>query len=142
MIINGYLHTDKAPFVDVLLDIPSFGIKRKVSFLIDTGSPITILSEKDARKLKIDFKNVKPAEGNIMGLGGFTRAYVLKKVSFYFFSKKKIFRLPMKEIFTYKNLTKDEEIINQIPSLLGRDVLKSFQLTLDESKAKVSLKKI
>ena len=141
MIIRGYFHQDRTPFIDVLLEIQDYKIRRKVSFLIDTGSPITILSERDARKLKLNFSKLKPANDNIMGLGGFAETYILNRVILHFFTKTSMIDVPLKELFVYKNVAKDEDIVNQIPSLLGRDVLKEFSLTYDERDDNISLKR-
>lgn len=140
MIIEGYFHRDKSPFIDVMIEIQEMNIKRKISFLLDTGSPITILSERDARKLKLNYNRLKQANGNIMGLGGFTETYILHNALFHFFSKNSSFNILLKELFVYKNIIEDEEIINQIPSLLGRDVLHEFAVTYDEKNSNVSLK--
>ena len=141
MIIKGYFHKDRTPFVDVLLEISDIKIRRKIAFLIDTGSPITILSEKDARKLKLNFKKMNPSDNNIMGLGGFAETFILKNTIFHFFSEKQIIDVPLEDLFVYKNVTQDDDIINQIPSLLGRDILKEFSLIYDERDDNISLKK-
>jgi len=130
-----------SPFVDAMLEIPEHRIKRKVSFLIDTGSPITILSERDANKLKIDYKKLNAADGNIMGLGGITESYVLKKVILRFFTTSDVLDMPLDELFVYKNIIEDKDIINQIPSLLGRDVLNEFSFTFNGRTRDISLKK-
>jgi hypothetical protein len=124
-----------------LLEIPDLNIKRKVSFLIDTGSPITILSERDARKLKIDYNKLKPENGSIMGLGGFAETYILKNVTLHFFTRTRIIDITLKKLLAYKNVSDDEDIINQIPSLLGRDALKEFTLIYDEKNGTISLKR-
>ena len=141
MIISGYFHQDNTPFVDILLEIPDLNIKRKVSFLIDTGSPITILSERDARKLKIDYNKLKPTNGSIMGLGGFAETYILKKVILHFFTRTRIIDITLKKLLAYKNVSDDKDIINQIPSLLGRDALREFTLIYNEKNGTISLKR-
>ncbi len=141
MIISGYFHQDNTPFVDILLEIPDLNIKRKVSFLIDTGSPITILSERDARKLKIDYSKLKPANGSIMGLGGFAETYILKNVILHFFTRTRMTDITLKKLLAYKNDSNDKDIINQIPSLLGRDVLREFTLIYNEKNGTISLKR-
>ncbi|TET17331.1 MAG: hypothetical protein E3J78_07685 [Candidatus Cloacimonadota bacterium] len=141
MTVEGYIHQDGTPFIDVLLEIPNFRIRRKVSFLIDTGSPVTILSERDARKLKLNFKKMKIADDAIMGLGGFAETYVLQDVRLHFISNGHMIDLSLHNLFVSKAVTQDEDIINQIPSLLGRDVLRNFMLLFDEKKGTVSLQK-
>jgi hypothetical protein len=141
MIIEGYLHSDKSPFIDIMVEVKELNIKRKVPFLIDTGSPITILSERDARKLRLNYKELKQANGNIMGLGGFTETFILYDTILHFFSKESTYDLPLKELFVYRNIIEDKEIINQIPSLLGRDVLHEFTVVYDEKSSTVSIEK-
>ncbi len=130
-----------SPFVDVMLEIPEHRIKRKVSFLIDTGSPKTILSERDTNKLKIDYKKLNAASGNIMGLGGITETYVLNKVFLHFFTTSEVLDFPLDELLVYRNIIEDKDIINQIPSLLGRDVLNKFTLNFNGRTRNVSLEK-
>jgi hypothetical protein len=139
--IQGYAHRDGTPFVDIMLEIPALEIKRKVSFLIDTGSPVTILSERDARKLKVDFNKLSSANGDIVGLGGISKTYVLKKVILHFFASNESLDLPLNELYVSKAIVADEEIINQIPSLLGRDALKEFTFVYNENRRNVSLKR-
>jgi hypothetical protein len=140
--IEGYTHRDGTPFVDVLLEIPELKIKRKVSFLIDTGSPVTILSERDARKLKLDYDKLSSANGNIIGLGGFSETYVLKKVTLRFFTSTASHDLELDDLYVSKGIITDEEIINQIPSLLGRDALKEFTFIFNENQKAVTLERI
>jgi hypothetical protein len=141
VIIEGYTHRDGTPFVDVLLELPALKIKRKISFLIDTGSPVTILSERDARKLKLDYEKLSSANGNIMGLGGFSETYMLRKVILHFFTRKESLDIQLDDLYVSKSIIADEEIINQIPSLLGRDALKEFTFIYNENQRSVSLKK-
>jgi hypothetical protein len=140
VVIEGYTHRDGTPFLDILLEIPALGIKRKISFLIDTGSPVTILSERDARKLKLEYKNLSSANGNIMGLGGFSETYVLKKPTLHFLGREGMLKVRLNDLYVSRNIVADREVINQIPSLLGRDVLKDFTLTFNEKRKIVSLK--
>jgi hypothetical protein len=139
--IEGYTHRDGTPFVDILLEIPVLKIKRKVSFLIDTGSPVTIISERDARKLKLDYRELSSANGNIVGLGGISETYVLKKVILHFFTRDTSLDIPLDDLYVSKGIITDEEIINQIPSLLGRDALKEFTFVYNEKQKTVSLER-
>lgn len=139
MTVEGYTQRDGTPYIDILLEIPALKIKRKVSFLIDTGSPVTILSERDARKLKLDYNKLSSANGNILGLGGFSETYVLKKVILHFFARKKSLNVPLDDLYVSKNIVTEEEIINQIPSLLGRDALGGLTFIYNEKRKRVLL---
>jgi hypothetical protein len=141
VIIKGYFHKDKSPFVDVLLEIPNLNLRRKIPFLVDTGSPATILSERDVRKLHLNYDKLEPANGNVIGLGGFAKTYILKNVKLHFFTKTESASILLDELFVYRNIDKDRDIINQIPSIMGRDVLKEFTLIYNEKKNNISLKK-
>lgn len=139
MTVEGYTQTDGTPYIDILLEIPVLKMKRKISFLIDTGSPVTILSERDARKLRIDFEKLSSANGNILGLGGFAETYVLKKVILHLFGSKSSLEVRLDDLYVSKNIVADKDIINQIPSLLGRDALEGLTFTYNEKCRRVLL---
>lgn len=160
--IDGYLRgRDKQPFVDITLEVPALKIKRKLPFLIDTGASSTILSVRDARKLKLDYGKLSPAKGNVVGLGGpLYRTYEIKEVILHFFDGKRKLSVPLNVIFVSgdkkklkeqfelelfsiieESLFGDEKTQTHTPSVLGTDVLKEFTFTYSEKHKIVQLKK-
>lgn len=54
-----------APYVEARFVCRRFGIDGKILFLIDIGSSSTVISETDAKKLKIDYTSLqKLVKGN------------------------------------------------------------------------------
>jgi hypothetical protein len=104
---------------------------RKVSFLIDTGTPKTILSERDAHKLGVDFDNLERTSSSMLGIGGFAETYHLRKVTLIFFSENGKHEESLPELLLVREPELSEEIKNQIPSILGRDLLSKFTLHLN-----------
>ncbi|GAG14911.1 unnamed protein product [marine sediment metagenome] len=111
-----------------------------IFFLLDTGADITCLSFLDARKLGIETKYLEQ-DDNIIGVGGECCAYKLNNI----------------EIGLIDEITKDRvqfhiegvEIINvldeaapKMPSLLGNDILKRFDIATIREKGKVTLSRI
>jgi len=120
--------------VDILVRVPKMASARKVSFLIDTGTPKTILSERDAHKLGVDFELLEKTSASMLGIGGFAETYHLKKVSLTFFSEDGRHEENLSELLLVREPDLSEEIKNQIPSILGRDLLSKFTLHLNPRK--------
>jgi phosphorylcholine metabolism protein LicD len=105
---------------------------RKISFLIDTGSPKTFISEKDAMVLQIPMKSLKFSE--FIKLGG-SKYEMLngKPVKIYFKNdegKSKVFDFSLTIAKTTK---KTKEAINEsraCPSIIGTDFLTQHDLSL------------
>ena len=132
MRIEGYLHRDKSPYLDVLVSLPKGKVKRKISFLIDTGTPRTILSERDALKLGLSFRRLKRLDEELLGLGGFSETFKLEDVTLLFASGRSGHSEQLPEVIVHRESSLPEEIKKQIPSLLGRDLIGRFVLVLDE----------
>jgi hypothetical protein len=132
MKIEGYLHRDKSPYLDVLVSLQKSEVKRKISFLIDTGSPRTIVSERDALKLGLKFRRLERLDEELLGLGGFSETFRLEDVTLLFASGKGGHSELLPEVIVHRESSLPEEIKKQIPSLLGRDMIGRFVLVLDE----------
>ena len=132
MRIEGYLHRDKSPYLDVLVSLKKNEVKRKISFLIDTGSPRTILSERDALKLGLDFRRLDRLDEELLGLGGFSETFSLRDVTLLFASGDGGHSERLTQVIVHRESELPEEIKKQIPSLLGRDMIGRFVLVLDE----------
>ena len=134
MRIQGYFHKDQSPCVDVIVKAQELGPARKVSFLIDTGTPKTILSERDAQKLGVDFNNLEKTSASMLGIGGFAETYHLNRVTLVFLSEDGKHEENLSEMLLVREPELTEEIKNQIPSILGRDLLSKFTLLLNPLK--------
>jgi hypothetical protein len=132
MKIFGYWGRFDAPYVKVRFVCKRFGIDRKIRFLIDLGASSTIISEKDAEKLKIDYTSLQKLPKGMAGIGGRAKTYFMDGVDLYFESDRGLYRPNKNHIFVIKNAAKRDLKIKQlIPSLLGRDFLNQMALLTD-----------
>ena len=140
MRFRGYFHFDGSPFIDILVITPR--AKRKIAFLIDTGSPVSIISEIDLRKLSYRKEDLKPFENAMLGVGGGTaEPYIIENVSLAFPGEGKLYRLKIKHLLTMIYTQMDIQMKKQIPSIIGRDILLKHKLMLDKKHNEVYLEK-
>jgi len=100
-----------------------------VSFVIDTGSPYTFLSERDAEKLKIPLKELE-TDKKLIGLGG-------KPFELLFFRHGKFnFRTEEGTIHSIcwsirlRNYAEQQKYREELPSILGTDFIKDNKFVL------------
>lgn len=123
----------RRPFVSARLTLPDHNLAGDVYLLVDTGADITLLSPGDARRLGLDSSRLIPSMG-LVGVGGLTRIREVKAA----------LRLGTRQFdLTIHVMIVDgvshERNLQQIPSLLGRDVLAHFALFLEERTRRVLL---
>jgi len=140
MIFKGYFHFDGSPFIDILVMTPKS--RRKIAFLIDTGSPVSIISEIDLRKLSYRKDDLKPFKNAMIGVGGGTAdPYIIESVSLAFLGKRKLHYIKIKHLLTMIYTQMDIQMKKQIPSILGRDILLKHKLILDKENNEIYLEK-
>jgi hypothetical protein len=100
-----------------------------VSFVIDTGSPYTFLSERDAEKLKIPIRELE-TDKRLIGLGG-------KPFELMFFRQGKFnFRTEEGIIHSIswpirlRNYAEQQKYREELPSILGTDFIKDNKFVL------------
>jgi Aspartyl protease len=136
--IRGYFHARglrRRPFVNAILSIPSFAQKTlDIRLLIDTGADRTVLAPNDAERLAQQFGIDLAKLPNGMpstGVGGRTETRTIEVV----LSLDTFVTTP----FALTILEPPRGISLPIPSLLGRDILSSFALFLEERTDRVLL---
>ena len=68
----------EAAYVFAILDSPSLHLYASIEFLLDTGAVKTIVSDRDANKLGVDYTMFEKLDCGMLGIGGTADAYVLK----------------------------------------------------------------
>lgn len=131
MRIKGYFNADGSPFVDVIVYRRKAGLARRISFLIDTGTPRTVISERDADKLGIGPAEMERMDADMLGIGGFTQIFRLTDLTFSFITECGEHQREVREVLVNKHDHIPERYKKQIPSLLGRDVMGQYALVLD-----------
>lgn len=139
MKIRGYFNSDGSPFLDIIVLRRNGGHIRRIAFLIDTGTPRTVISERDVAKLGIDFAQMEKMNADMLGIGGFTQIYKLNDLTFSFITEGGEHQQDIDEVLVNKHDQLPEKYKKQIPSLLGRDVMGAYALVLDGRKDLVLL---
>ena len=115
-------------YFPTIIKIPRFYkgfITLKVFY--DSGSKITLLSEKDANILRIDIQRIPPSQ-NIYGWGGNSLAsHLVKDVEFSVkTANNEIVKLQVKELYITESRKRDEKVRYMSmtsPSIVGNDFL-------------------
>lgn len=119
--------------VNTSLRCPNFRLWGQVTFIMDTGSPLTILSEGDALKLKVPIKSLKnpPSEKKDVYMGGSVSELKIipKKINLTFMkndNKTETIVLPdLRVAISTKRDDKHKKLSQGSPSILGLDFIKN-----------------
>lgn len=117
----------EAAYVRTGLRIHELEIDRQIEFLIDTGATRTIISDRDALWLGIDYRKLRKTKAS-MGIGGTVDTYEILGATLSFAAEGgKSFKWSPEKIFAIKHKKIDGKV-KRIPSILGRDFLNRFTL--------------
>ncbi|MFH1352924.1 MAG: retropepsin-like aspartic protease [bacterium] len=142
MIVPGFFK-DGCAFIRAHLVLSELPLDAVVNFLVDTGASKTVISDKDAIFLKVDYEKLKPSSQKLSGVGGSVDTYIFEDTTLVFKTEadKLEFKFPI--LFLKHDLTsmneEDRIKILRIPSLLGRDILNRFKLIYNPSENKLEL---
>jgi len=125
MLIGRYIDKPKRPMIEGFIDLPALGIRGFVLFLIDTGADCTVLMPRDAAQLKVDYSKLTHQD-YVLSAGGLTLQYMSQaKVSFAIIAQTEY------EYDVQIRLPKHQSELMIAPSILGRDILNRWQLSLN-----------
>jgi len=135
--------TTKARQIRILSWFSCFdlNIGSPVYFLVDTGATRSLISEKDAKILGIDYTRLELQDQPLVGLGGTSPVYKIKaecKLTFKTSDRKgHVETLP--DFDVNKVDIEDEKerktVFNLIPSLIGMEILERFKLITTKNEA-------
>ena len=123
----------------VLAELTYKGEKYTLRLLVDTGATVTSLLDRDAiRIFGPDIEKFEKATRKLIGIGGYAETYVAKNISLELVDAENPnvrvkFNLSKIYVVTHLKKFRGEEWkrLTQLPSLLGRDVLKRAKLLID-----------
>jgi predicted aspartyl protease len=136
MIIRGFFEFG-TPYVVVQIKCINLEIIATIRFLVDTGASRTVISDKDAVKLGIDYNKLKKLEDGMIGIGGQVETFLMDNVELLFKSDGGI-HVEKLDILVLKHREMDEKI-KKIPSLLGRDIMNRYALSLNAKRNLVEI---
>lgn len=141
MTIEGYFRTGwnilPAPHVQAFVQIPRLALQTSIDFLIDTGADHTSLHPGDITKLSIDYRRFKGRHQiSADGIGG--------SLGYYPESAHLIFRdnsggLRRWQVAVYICSRNANSVVQDLPSLLGRDFLSLCVFRMDKSNNLIQL---
>lgn len=132
--------------VDAHLKCPSLDSAGEVPFIVDTGSPRTLLSVEDGKRLGIETSSLNRSYAPIYGIGGAGKCWDLPEAILFFETDEGLEFYPKDDILVYKNpekRKKGRKMVLRLASILGRDFLKEsgFELIVDMKNEKAYLEK-
>ncbi len=128
-ITGRYGDTGNCPYVQALITLPRLGISGAISFIFDTGCDQTLLMPIDGDKLGIEYAKLGAGVSSLSASGEMETSSERAVI---------IFRQPRKNrIFVYDlniAIAVRKEGVEEIPSLLGRDIISRWSSTVVPSK--------
>jgi hypothetical protein len=113
----------------VRVECKDLSIRGNTEFAIDTGSPMSILSYEQGKRLGVPFHRLESA-GEIRVGGSTADAYRLPSVDLYFRTaeRDKLFAHPMEQVYVLGPSRSRTDL--PVPGILGMDFLRDFTFIL------------
>lgn len=117
--------TTTRPYIEGRVILPRLGVRGDVSFLLDTGADLSVLMPLDGRRLGIDYRRLQGRVESV-GIGGTSHDYREPGLLIFAESAKTLRAYELDLVVAASS----SEILD-LPSLLGRDVLNRWRITMD-----------
>lgn len=133
--MNGGRGKSRLGFVAAVLIAPSQNINAVIRFYIDTGASRTVIADRDAQRIGIDYSSLIRAPERMLGIGGEVDAYLLPDCMLVFEFDNSAFVEYLDDIMVIRSDWRTEEErrkVKQVPSLLGLDVLENYSVSFTD----------
>ena len=122
MIVGNFV--GRAPLVAALLQLPTLGVEGEVTFLLDTGTHTSCVLPYDGRRLGVDYSRLAGPLSQTHGLGGSVES-VSVPAALVFAEDNGVHR-----VYEFMvDVMPDTPALQEMPSLLGQDILAHWRLT-------------
>ena len=130
-----YGDTSGRPYLEGRLIFPRLRIQGDISFLVDTGADASLLTPLDGRRLGIDYSTLN-GDAEAWGIGGLSHNFLEEAIL--------VFSEPGVALYLYTMdldiAVPSPEIPDDLPSLLGRDILDHWRMTYSPLKKNLTFK--
>ena len=124
----------KGPRIQVRVAFPSLGVSEILWFLIDTGATYTQISEGDFLKLGIQRDRFELTDETIFTAGNVLKQYVFaKRARLTLVGRNYDFERVRALIYQGDDPKKRKDFLENVNSILGRDILLRHKMTLRRS---------
>lgn len=116
---------------------PQLDINSPVRMVVDTGASRTVISERDAMRLNIDYSTLKP-EADALGVGGLVRCYSTGQAALTFKVSSNSWHTERLDSLHFLKCESDDPIERlaslRLSSLLGIDILDRYSVRLTRTR--------
>ena len=126
--IAGGFDTSGYPTVEGLLVIPRLGVSYRVAFLVDTGADRTCLHPRDSILAGVPFDRLRDSL-TVGGIGGQSTYYEEPAILLFADDTER----QSYGYDTVVDIAKPEDVSDEIPSLLGRDIIDRWRMVYDRT---------
>ena len=133
MITGRFGDTSGRPFIEGRLYLPRLKLSGDVSFLLDTGADASILMPADSKRLGVPFDQLK-GDKECGGLGGIVHCFAERALL--------VISDPKIALYVYEldmDIMHDDPQMEDVPSIVGRDVIDRWRITYDPSHSKLQV---
>ena len=130
--IIGELGTFGRPYVRCRLSLPRLGVGGRLIFLVDTGADSTYLHPGDGVEIGVPF-DLLQGRSTTRGIGG-TASHFPEPAVLVFADEAE------GQDYGYRisiNVAKSDDVSDRIPSLLGMDIIRRWQMDYDPTNGKL-----
>ncbi len=113
------------PMLEGKIILPRLGIEDNISFLMDTGADTSVLMPGDARRLGVSYELLE-GDRECGGIGGTVHSFIERAIL--------VFSHPNRTLYGYDlqmDIMPYDAEMEEVPSLLGRDVLDRWRIVYD-----------
>ena len=125
MIIGSFGEGSGRPLIEGKIILPRLAIEGDVLFLMDTGADTSVLMPSDAKNLGVPY-NLLEGDRECGGIGGTVHSFVERAIL--------VFSHPNRTLYGYDleiDIMPHDAEMEEVPSLLGRDVLDRWWIVYD-----------
>lgn len=134
MLRGRFGDTSGRPYLVGRLILPRLGLQGDISFLVDTGADKSVLMPIDALRLGVDYTSLSGSAASV-GIGGYARMFEEEAAAVFLEGTRTLHMY-----FIQVGVPSYTPEIEDVPSLLGRDVLDHWRMHYNPASGTLTFK--